>query len=112
MCLKKSILVLFFIYVFSALAFAGQWTNNDPYKNGVSVKVVYAQFLEDIVLFVDENGVKYKYSWGPGGTEMTTQAKVLYSTLLTAFTTDRNVSIHYEVIDAENRTSDLVVIHE
>ena len=89
-----------------------KWTNDDPYANGVRIKAVYVQFLEDLVIFIDENNIKYAYTWGLGQTEMPVNARVMYSTLLTAYTTGKTVSVHYLDDGALYKQFDLVVVHE
>ena len=78
-----------------------QWTDGSYLGAGKDVTMVYPQFVNRDIIFQTDDGKKYKYHWGDSE-HMTDNAKIVYSTLLTALTAGRKVSIYYDAADTSS----------
>jgi hypothetical protein len=72
------------------------WTDNNAWGPGHKVTIVYPMFAEKAVMFKIEGSPHlYQYKWDQSQSEITPNAQVVYSTLMTAFTTKRKISFYY-----------------
>lgn len=93
---KTAILFLAILFCSSANA-AWTWTDaGDPYGTGLKVSIVYPDFAGKSVIFKCADGRFFRYYWDSAQTEMTANAKAVYSLLLTALVSEKNVSIYYD----------------
>jgi hypothetical protein len=90
----RTLVIVSFIFISSFSNAEFKWTDNGDSKGkGLEVKSVYLQWDQHWVSFSDATGRDYYYYWG---TEETPGHKgnIFFSTLLTAFTASKRVSIY------------------
>ena len=92
------ILITSLLILFSSLSLSAdfKWTEDSWEANGITAKGI--KFDPDLSWIVvrGSDGELYKYSWGAAGSDITENAKSMYSTLLAAYTANLSFSLYHE----------------
>jgi hypothetical protein len=89
------------------------WTDaGDPYGSGLRVTLVYPDFVAKSVIFKCADGRFFRYYWDPTKSEITENAKVVYSLLLTALVSEKKVSIFYDDAGGSYLPAQIVHVHD